>query len=107
MERDNKKSDFLFTVWDDKKLVGMGRIVEDGVMCMFYDITVRKDYQGAGMGKKIMKELINHVKGRKYVFIGLFTNDKSFNFYKKFGFVNSKGMELRKYMDLPKKFRNL
>ena len=103
MERDNKKSDFLFTVWDDKKLVGMGRIVEDGVMCMFYDIGMHPDYQNRGIGKHIMKNLIKFVKNKKYASIVLFGWEKNPNnipFYENFGFVRvPNGLELFKYMN--------
>lgn len=97
------KSSFVYSVWDGKKLVGMGRILEDGIMCMFYDIVVHKDYQGKGIGYKIMKKLVDHVKDKKYTSIGLFAWDKNskflFPFYKEFGFKKTKyGMELKKYM---------
>jgi len=101
-----KKSDFVFTVWDNEKLVGMGRILEDGIMCMFYDICVHKDYHGRGIGEKIVKKLIDKVKDKKYVSIGLFTESAE-NFYKKFGFVKTNGMELIKHMDVLKNDSNI
>jgi len=101
-----RKSDFVYSVWEGKQLVGMGRILEDGVMCMFYDISVHKDHQGKKIGRKIMNELINHVKNKKYTSIGLFTESTG-NYYKKYGFVESNGLELRKYMNLPKKSKSI
>lgn len=97
------KSSFVYSVWDNKNLVGMGRILEDGVMCMFYDIVVHKDYQRKGVGKKIMKRLIKEVRNKKYTSIGLFASKENLvflsKFYKKSGFekINT-GMELKKYM---------
>lgn len=96
------KSSFVYSVWDDKMLVGFGRILEDGIMCMFYDIGVHPDYQGQRIGTRIMETLIDQVKDKKYASIGLFTweeNPDNIRFYEKFGFkrVNT-GMELVKYM---------
>ena len=59
-----EKSDFVYSFCDDELLIGLGRIVEDGVMCMFYDIGVHPDYQRKGFGKKIMETLIDRVKDK-------------------------------------------
>ncbi len=97
------KSAFVCSVWDKDKLIGMGRIVEDGIMCMFYDIVVHKDYQNKGIGKKIMNKLVAKVKNKGYTSIGLFTwkdnGDFLEGFYKKFGLKKARNaMELKKYM---------
>ena len=95
------KSFFVYSIWDGDKMIGMGRILEDGVMCMFYDIVVHRDYQGKGVGKMIMNNLINKVKDKNYTSIGLFATpeNKEFliPFYKKYGFeLSETGMEIRK-----------
>ena len=93
------KSSYVCGIWDDKKLIGMGRILEDGIMCMFYDIAVHKDYQGKGIGKIIVNKLLDKVKNKGYTSIGLFTGEHNISFYKKFGFEVAKvGMECKKYM---------
>jgi ribosomal protein S18 acetylase RimI-like enzyme len=95
------KSNFMYTAWDRNKLVGTGRIMEDGVMCMFYDMGVHPDYQRQGIGSRILEELIIRVKDKGYVSIGLFSwkeNPVNILFYKKFGFVKTSGMELTKHM---------
>ena len=83
-------------------LIGFGRILEDGVMCMFYDIGVHPDYQRGGVGKKIMEYLIDKVKDKRYVSIGLFAweeNPANIPFYENFGFEKvGTGMELVKFM---------
>jgi len=95
------KSSFVYSVYDKSKLVGMGRIVEDGIMCMFYDIVVHKDYHGKGIGKKIMDNLLAFTKDKKYSSISLFADpdNKDFliPFYNKFGFeLFGTGMRLKK-----------
>lgn len=87
---------------ENGELTGFGRILEDGVMCMFYDIGVHPDYQGTGVGSKIMTKLVDKVKESGYVSIGLFVwedNPTTAEFYSKFGFeAVGTGMELKRFM---------
>lgn len=96
------KSSFVYSIWDYNKLVGFGRVMEDGVMCMFYDIGVAPSYQGRGLGKDILNALIDQVKNKGYASIGLFAwgdNPSNIPFYEKFGFRRvGTGMELEKFM---------
>jgi ribosomal protein S18 acetylase RimI-like enzyme len=86
----------------NSKLVAIGRVLEDGVMCMMYDICVHPNQQGQGLGSKVMNKLVDMVKDRGYVSIGLYVWDKNIGaveFYEKFGFEKvDTGMELKKYM---------
>ena len=96
------KSSFVYSVWDKDNIVGFGRILEDGVMCMFYDIGVFPVYQRKGVGTMIMEALIDQVKDKGYASIGIFAweqNPHNIKFYEKFGFQKvPTGMELVKYM---------
>lgn len=89
-------------MWDGEKLVGLGRILEDGVMCMFYDIGVHPDYQRRRIGSKILNRLISKVKNKNYASIGLFVweeNSANIPFYQEHGFERVKtGMELVRHM---------
>ncbi|KTC93153.1 MULTISPECIES: GNAT family N-acetyltransferase [Legionella] len=83
------------------QLICFGRILEDGQMCMFYDICVHPDYQRQYIGSSLMKHLISKIKDKSLVSIGLFVwqgNSKATEFYRKFGFETSTAMELKKYM---------
>ncbi len=97
-----KNSSFVFSIWENNNLIGFGRIMGDGVMCMFYDIDVLPKYQRKGLGTRIKNRLIEQIKNKRYVSIGLFAwggNSKNIPFYEKFGFKKvSTGMELEKYM---------
>lgn len=93
------KSSFVYSVWDGDRLVGMGRLLEDGIMCNIYDVVVHKDYQGRGIGKMIMDNLINYTNGKNYVLISVFIQpeNKEFliPFYEKFGFeLTNMGMTI-------------
>lgn len=86
---------------EDERLIAFGRVLEDGIMCMFYDICVHPDYQGKNIGTLLMDRLIDKIKDNEYISIGLFTwegNKTVSEFYNKFGFVKSSAMELKKYM---------
>ena len=93
------RSKYLYSIWFQNKLVGFGRILEDGTMAMFYDIAVHPEYQGQGLGTKIMRHLLSQVADKGYASIGLFAWDKnpaSIAFYEHHGFkqVNF-GMKLK------------
>jgi len=86
---------------EDEKLIAFGRILEDGIMCMFYDICVHPDYQGKGIGKQIMDHLIDKIKDKEYISIGLFVwdgNETASEFYGKCGFEKVTAMELKTHM---------
>jgi len=42
---------------ENEDLIAFGRILEDGIMCMFYDICVHPNYQGKGQGLLIKNTL--------------------------------------------------
>lgn len=91
-------STYIAYIKDKGKLIAFGRILEDGIMCMFYDICVSPDYQRKNIGTLLMNHLLAKVKNNKYVSIGLFTwegNKTVPEFYSKFGFVKTSAMELK------------
>lgn len=86
---------------ENEKLIAFGRILEDGIMCMFYDICVHPDYQGKDIGTLIMNHLINKIKDKNYISIGLFVwegNKTAHEFYNKLGFEKAVAMELKNCM---------
>lgn len=100
------KSDFVYTLWDGSDLVAMGRTLTDGVMCMIYDIGVLPQHHSQGLGTRVMKAILTHVKDKGYASVGLFPWEDSQHryevpnvaFYQKFGFVNMGGMECPRVM---------
>ncbi len=83
------------------KLIAFGRILEDGIMCMFYDVCVHPNYQGQGIGSRLMNHLIDKIKNKEYISIGLFAwegNETASEFYSKLGFEHVSAMELKKHM---------
>ena len=111
VERALKNGLFNVSAICDGKVVGMGRLVGDGAMYWYLqEIVVHPDYQGKGIGKSIVKRLIEHVKSTaipgSQVTIGLSAAKGKDAFYEKFGFVSrptescGPGMEKRLTIDV-------
>ncbi|MCL1990596.1 MAG: GNAT family N-acetyltransferase [Defluviitaleaceae bacterium] len=82
-------SNYMVTVRDGELLVGMGRIIGDGATTFqIVDVVVHPNYQGKGIGKKIMTALMKwleaHATPQSYVSL-IADGDAKF-LYEKFGF---------------------
>ena len=84
----------LYTVMavENGKTIGMGRIVGDGaVICYIQDFVVRPEYQGTGIGRKMMERLIVHVEelrmDQSEMMLCLMCAKGREQFYEKFGFI--------------------
>ncbi len=93
-----KKSIFGVCVYDNKKIVGMGRITGDGIISFYIqDIIVVDTYRHKHIGTLILKHLLTYIKkhGEKDATIGLFSHIGTETFYENFGFLvrekNGKG----------------
>ena len=83
---------YSVSVYDDKEIVGYGRIIGDTI-CFLYiqDIMVKPEYQGNKIGTMIMNKLLEKVNVIKKenpdlrVYLGA-SKDRE-KFYEKFGFV--------------------
>lgn len=77
---------------DGEQIVGMGRLIGDGVMYWYIqDLIVVPSYQGNGIGKLILNKLISytcqHSLPNTIVTIGLMSARGKETFYQKFGFI--------------------
>ena len=80
-------SRFKCFAFADAKLVGAGRALADGKDCScICDVAVHPDYQGQGLGRQIVKKLIDFSAGHRKII--LYTNPGKENFYRKLGFRN-------------------
>ena len=84
----------LYTVMavENGKTIGMGRIVGDGaVICYIQDFVVRPEYQGTGIGRKMMERLIAHVEelrmDQSEMMLCLMCAKGREQFYEKFGVI--------------------
>lgn len=94
-ERDKKRvkehkkhCSFAVSLYIDKEIVGMGRVVGDGAYFTIYDIVVDKNYQGLGIGSIIMREIVDWYKtiadDDTFLYVNASKNKEKF--YEKFGF---------------------
>ncbi|MBP5492233.1 MAG: GNAT family N-acetyltransferase [Clostridiales bacterium] len=92
-EQGLKNSFVLVCLRKDGKPIGIGRAVSDqGYVIYIADVIVSPEYQGQGLGRTIMEELMLRIKatlkpGYK-VMVTLMAAKGKEEFYNKFGFVN-------------------
>ena len=78
----------VVTAWDRDRIVGAGRMISDGVCYgWIHDMAVLPDLQNHGIGKGIVKELLNENEG---LLIGLTSSFDAVEFYRKLGFKKHK-----------------
>lgn len=74
----------------DGKVIGMARIIGDiGVNFYIQDVIVLPEYQGTGLGKKLMDKVMGYIKkkAKPGCFIGLMSAVGKEGFYEKYGFI--------------------
>ena len=81
----------------DGEVIGMGRIVGDGVMYWYLqEIVVLPEYQGKGIGTAIVNKLMDYIKEHtekgEFTSVSLTAAEGKEGFYEKFGFSKSRGM---------------
>ena len=73
-------------VYDDTKIVGVGRALADGVDVSYIaDVAIHPEYQGEGIGKAIVSKLVELSKGHNKII--LYANIGKEPFYAKLGFA--------------------
>lgn len=70
--------------WEQETLIGAARAISDGVACSaVYDVVVDPTYQGQGIGKQLMTNLLNRLPKRSVMLVSTHGNE---GFYQKLGF---------------------
>ena len=91
---------FRISVWDGDKIVAMARMNGDhGLDYYIKDVAVRPEYQGKGIGRMMINELLkfindNGVKGTD-IFVELCAVPDKIPFYEKFGFEANEAQRLK------------
>ena len=79
---------YLLGAYDGEQLVGFGRLVSDGVLhAMIYELIVLPEYQGQGIGGKILEKLVEKCQEADVRDIQLFCARGKRSFYERRGFV--------------------
>ncbi|UJW86557.1 GNAT family N-acetyltransferase [Devosia sp. SL43] len=80
---------YAVTIHQDGRTVGMGRIIGDGgTAFQIVDIAVEPDYQGKGLGKRIVSALVDHLRANapKSAYVSLIADGDAQYLYAKYGF---------------------
>ncbi len=90
---------FDITAICNNEVVGMGRLVGDGVMYWYLqEIIVLPQFQGKGIGTCIVNRLLEYIKENTeqgtFTNVGLTAAKGKDTFYERFGFSKSLGMRL-------------
>ncbi|MCP4220525.1 MAG: GNAT family N-acetyltransferase [bacterium] len=91
---------FMVSVYESSHLVGFGRIISDGKLhALITEVIVLPAHQGQGIGKEVMKRLLEKCKSADIRDIQLFSAKDKAGFYEKFGFSrrpqNAPGMGIK------------
>jgi len=69
------------------RIIGMGRAISDGISDAYIqDVTVHRDFRGQGIGKAIIRKLVEHLKASGLQWIGLISEPGYERFYQGLGF---------------------
>ncbi|MBY6037237.1 GNAT family N-acetyltransferase [Fictibacillus nanhaiensis] len=75
---------FVTLAYLDRQLIGCGRVVTDGVFYgAIYDVIVHPEFQGIGIGKKIMNDILSKVDDIFFIHLTATTGREGF--YEKLG----------------------
>jgi len=86
MARAIANSNPVVTAWDAERLVGFSRATSDGVFrATIWDVVIHPDYQGAGLGRRLVETLIAHPHMNKVERTYLMTTHQQ-RFYERIGF---------------------
>lgn len=70
-----------------EEIVGMGRAISDGASDAYLqDVTVKKEYRGRNIGKRIIEALLGRLESDGLGWVGLIAERGSHRFYRQLGF---------------------
>ena len=76
----------VVTAWHGESLVGFARATSDGVYrATIWDVVIHDDYQGAGLGRKLVETVLSHPHMSNVERIYLMTTNQK-SFYQRVGF---------------------
>lgn len=83
-------SEPVISVWDQELLIGFARATSDGIYrATIWDVVIHPDYQGNGLGSKLIETVLNHPRMQKVERVYLMTTHQQ-KFYEKIGFQVNK-----------------
>ncbi len=87
LEEAFKNSLKIISAWHEEKLIGLIRVVGDGLTIIYIqDIVVLPEYQGNGIGRSLIYSVLDEYKDVKQKILISEDKDSSIEFYKNIGF---------------------
>jgi N-acetylglutamate synthase-like GNAT family acetyltransferase len=76
----------IVTAWDGDRLIGFARAMSDGIYrATIWDVVIDSDYQGAGLGRKLVETVLMHPHVNRVEKVYLVTTHQQ-SFYERIGF---------------------
>ena len=86
LEAAMRNSTHVVSAWDQDRLVGLVRALDDGTTVAFlHYLLVDPAYQGKHIGEELMKRILSHFGDHLYIKI-IPSDPKTIPFYERFGF---------------------
>ena len=87
-----KHSAYLCVLRKEGQVIALARVITDfGYVVYIADVIVRPEYQGQGLGRRLMNDIMAYIKGQLKPgykkMVSLMAAQGKEEFYKKFGFV--------------------
>ena len=94
---------FRISVFDGDKIVAMARMIGDmGLDYYIKDVIVRPEYQGRGIGRMLITELLKFINDTGVsgteIFVELCAMTDKIQFYEKFGFDSNEAQRLKLFI---------
>ena len=97
-------SDPVVTVWNEPQLIGFARAISDGIYrATIWDVIVHPDYQGAGLGRKLVETVLAHPRINRVERVYLMTTNQE-NFYRRIGFQSNATTTMVLFNRYPEEF---
>ena len=96
---------FRVSVFDGDTIIAMARVIGDlGLDYYIKDVVVRPEYQGRGIGRLMISEILKFINDHGIpgtdIFVELCAMPDKIPFYEKFGFSANEAQRLRKYLQV-------
>lgn len=79
-------SEPVISLWDSERLIGFARATSDGIYRgTIWDVVIHPDYQGAGLGSKLVETVLSHPRMNRVERVYLMTTHQQ-RFYERIGF---------------------
>ena len=91
---------FRVSIYDGNRIVAMARTIGDKGLCYYIkDVIVLPEYQGKGLGRMLINELLSFINANGVpetnIFVELCAMPDKIPFYEKFGFSANEAQRLR------------